>query len=144
MWENGSGYLQGFRLVHTDSSQTALDFGRTNYMRARAPDDVYAMDGPVTWISAHRDGSYVYGIRMDVDHCACVSTSIELDYVPDFTWTLRSEPSDHYLDWYIPTAPAWPNLDPTTNSCYPQWVLDDLELDDEDDTYGVVWVDGNN
>ena len=113
-------------------------------MSTRAPDDVYAMDGPVTWISAHRDGSYVYGLRMDVDHCACVSTAIELDFVPDFTWVIRSEPSQHYMDYHIPTAPAWPNLDPTTNSCYPQWILDNNSLGAANDNYGVIWIYDNN
>ena len=51
------------------------------------------------------------GFTLIIDHCECVTTTVELQTIPDFTWTHFTTPANYYIDVFYPADPSWAGLD---------------------------------
>jgi hypothetical protein len=92
-------------------------------------------------VNARPGGSWIRGFRITVDHCVCVTTSVELQTIPDFTWTRYTSPSAFNLDVYYALDPSWPGLDQVNgdSTCFGTLTMSpDTNANSIDDTHQVV------
>ena len=127
-----------------------MELGDENIRNNAFPDGTRALNGPIVSVNAYVANNWVKGFQIKVDHCVCVTTPISMNTVPDFEWTLRSEPSSFPLSYSLDAVTDWPDLDMSVASCYPTWALGTVSTDadwdlndDEDAAVKIDDADGN-